>query len=107
MARAALTYFFVGVLFVLFALASMLAGPIALAYLVAFRADRTAAITHAMDRLLAAMLPFRFSGRSTVSKECGNQVKSNAPCAFCRVLCIALNWMLKTDGPSHCEAEAD
>jgi hypothetical protein len=49
-------------------------------------------ICHALDSLLAAVLGW--SGRKTVSSECGNQIVAGNPCRFCRVLCAILGFRI-------------
>lgn len=85
-------YMTVVLLYLLFSLASALAG---LWGLVFFR--RIGQVTQAMDRTLAAMLGW--DGRSTVSKEC-----DSSDCRFCRVLCRVLNWAFKQH---HCGKAAE
>jgi hypothetical protein len=41
-------------------------------YLLFFKFSQVGRIVRSMDALLAAMLPFGWSGRNTVSNECGN-----------------------------------
>jgi hypothetical protein len=55
---------------------------------------------HAADCSAAAFLGW--SGDNTVSKECGYEMQSSKPCAFCKYLCASLD---KVD-PNHCEREA-
>lgn len=75
-----------------------------IAYMVFFQWTAVGNIVRTMDQLLAAMLPFGWSGRRTVSNECGNEMKSGKPCWFCRLLCPVLAWALQEP---HCEKEAD
>lgn len=82
-------------LYVLFALASALAGVIGVLAL-PLRPKYTANVMHSMDMTLAALLGW--DGRSTVSKECGK-----SDCRFCRVLCWVLHRILEKD---HCAKEA-
>jgi hypothetical protein len=83
------------ILYFIFSVASALAGVIGLLAL-PFCPKYTANVMHSMDMLLAAL--FGWDGRSTVSKECGK-----SDCAFCRVLCWVLHYILER---KHCEKEA-
>ena len=83
------------VLYVIFTIASLLAGVIGLVALCFGRTRYTTNVSHAMDMTLAALLGW--NGRSTVSKECGK-----SDCRFCRVLCAILHRILEKN---HCEKE--
>ncbi len=83
-------------------------------YLLFFKFSQIGRIVRAMDALLAAMLPFGWSGRKTVSNECGNELKQGNPCRFCSVLCAILSYEFTIFGRKfavleerHCEKEAD
>lgn len=89
-------YVTVIVLYVIFSVASALAGVWGVLSLVTGDTSRISRITHAMDRLLAAMLGW--DGKSTVSRECGTD-----DCRFCTVLCRILDKLLEKH---HCEKEA-
>lgn len=89
-------YVTVIVLYVVFSIASALAGVWGVLTLLTGDTSRISRICHAMDRVLAAMLGW--DGRSTVSKECGTD-----DCKFCAVLCRILHRLLE---PYHCEKEA-
>lgn len=88
------------VLFVIFSLAAIFSPAFALVG--AFFSLRYAAhIMHSMDMILAAILGW--DGRSTVSKECGRELASGAPCRFCRIVCRVLDRILEA---GHCQKEA-
>jgi hypothetical protein len=54
-----------------------------------------------MDMSAAAILGW--SGRATVSKECGRELIEQRACRFCRVVCAILDKVLERD---HCRKEA-
>jgi hypothetical protein len=56
-------------------------------------------VVHAADCSGAAFLGW--SGRDTISKECGRDLAAGDPCGFCNYLCRALG---KVD-PEHCQKE--
>lgn len=91
-------YILAVVLYLLFSLTAILAGLQGLLVL-PFRPRMTANIMHSMDMLLAAQLGW--SGRSTVSKECGLELL-DTPCKFCKRLCAILNKFHR----NHCQEEA-
>lgn len=97
----------------LFALCARYSWLPLLVYLVAFKFTQVGRIVRSMDALLAAMLPFNWSGRNTVSNECGNELKAGNACWFCRTLCRILSQRFTLFGrtyyvlePTHCEKEA-
>ena len=91
------------VLVLIFALCARYSYYPLIGYLVLFKFHQVGNIVRAMDALLAAMLPFNWSGRKTVSNECGDQVVAGNPCRFCSVLCAILNYVLELD---HCRKNA-
>lgn len=69
-----------------------------------------ARIAQANDRTTAAMLPFGWSGRKTVSRECGEELKSGTPCRFCRIVCKVLSYKILGRWyvlePDHCSKKS-
>jgi hypothetical protein len=93
-----LNYFTVIILYVVFGVLAALAAPVGLiGALALWDAHYLSNVSRSMDALLASMLGW--SGRNTVSNECGMQVVAGSPCRFCRVLCAVLSVVLETD---HC-----
>lgn len=87
------------VLYITFSFTATLAGLQGLLVL-PFSRRMTANIMHSMDMLLAAQLGW--SGRKTVSKECGEELETLNPCRFCRTICKLLDYF----DPGHCAREA-
>jgi hypothetical protein len=87
-------------LFVAAGVAGLITGLVALS----FKRGRsyTSNLVHAQDCAAAAFLGW--SGKHTISKECGWELFKDRPCRFCRVLCRILDLVLETD---HCKKEAD
>ena len=56
-------------------------------------------VLHAADCSAAAFLGW--SGRDTISKECGRELATDDPCAFCDYLCAALDQV----DEGHCKRE--
>jgi hypothetical protein len=97
-----LNYFTVIGLYGVFWLAAAISGPVGMiGSLVLWDASYLSHISRSMDALLAAMLGW--SGRNTVSNECGNEVVAGNPCRLCRVICWGLDLFLETD---HCRKNA-
>lgn len=96
-------YFSAIVLALIFVLSTRYSWVPLIGYLFLFKFTQVGNIVRAMDALLAAMLPFGWSGRNTVSNECGNELKAGTPCRFCRVLCSILSRVLETN---HCQKNA-
>jgi hypothetical protein len=87
----------VPLLYVLFWLAAVLAGPAGLLVL-PFSARRASLIFQGMNRLAATLLGF--DGKATISKECGRRPE----CRACAALCAVLHLVLERD---HCAKEAE
>lgn len=91
-ARIAVAFF---VLWIPFSIAALIAIPVSLFALV-FEWDYAKNILRAKDKLAAALVGW--SGRYTVSAECGAETK----CKVCAVLC----WVLGVIDSGHCEGAA-
>ena len=93
-------YVIVPIIYFIFTVTSIVAGFVGLLSLLTFSGSHISRIMHAMNVLAAAQLGlvFDWTGRNTVSKECGR----NPTCRFCAVLCKILNWADR----DHCAKEA-
>lgn len=83
------------VLWLPFSLAALVAIPVSL-FAIFFEWEYAKNILRAKDKLAAALLGW--SGRYTVSAECGAAVD----CRFCRAVCALLNRL----DPGHCAGAA-
>lgn len=92
-----LVFFTLPALYIVFSVASILAGTWGFVLICFGQARQAGYIMQAMDRLLAAMLGW--DGRATVSKECGRCEK----CWLCPWICRVLHYTLEKD---HCQKEA-
>lgn len=81
------------VLYTVFSIAACFAGLAGLVVtIVTFNGHYISNVSRSMDALVAAMLTW--DGRSTVSSECGTQIKEQRACRFCRVLCAILSYKI-------------
>lgn len=95
-------YIIVPIIYIIFTLTSIVAGFVGLLSLLTGSGSHISRIMHAMNVLAAAQLGIIFpswSGRDTVSKECGRR---ETKCKFCKWLCKVLAWADK----DHCAKEA-
>lgn len=80
-------------LYVVFSLAGVIGGITAIVGGVLYRSSSYVSnVIRSLDTLLAAMIGY--SGRKTISNECGDELKAGKPCLFCRWLCGFLSFTI-------------